>query len=567
MNRKNYLNDVWIKASILGTLWASTEIVFGSFLHNLKIPFSGNLLTAIGLIILISIGQKWKNKGLFWRAGIITAFLKTLSPSAVIFGPMIAIIAESVLLEFSVKIFGRTYLGFLLGASLAMSWNLFQKLFNYVIYYGNNIIEIYKSLVEYASKQLGIGFQSLWWPIIILLGLYILFGLFTGLIGMSIGRKINKLKNDDEYESKNNEKFQIKNKNEDFNYSKTWLVVNFILTAASIAILNAFTWYYWIGFTLIVSIVWSFRYKRAARQLLKPKLWISFVLITSITTFIFNDSRDVINGLMIGLNMNFRAIIMVMGFAVIGTELYNPKIRQSFKNSRFRNFDLAMELSVGLLPDVISKLPDLNTFLKNPLILFRNIFILSDTKLKEYSISDKPCVFIFTGEIGEGKTECVINVVKTFNDKSVPIKGIYSKRVMDDNDTIGYDIVNVCKDEVFEFLRKVKSDNNCKIGPYFINQTSLKLGRGIIEEKTDAKIVFIDEVGKLELSDDGWAESIDYLLKTQNCSLVLAVRKKFVNPVIEKWSFNKVKVFDVKINNHTEIANSILSEMNILNKN
>ena len=86
-------------ASIIGTIWAASEIVLGSFLHNLKVPFSGNILTAIGIIILISVSYIWKEKGLFWRAGLICAIMKTMSPSAVIFGPMIAIFSEAMLLE------------------------------------------------------------------------------------------------------------------------------------------------------------------------------------------------------------------------------------------------------------------------------------------------------------------------------------------------------------------------------------------------------------------------------------------------------------------------------------
>src|SRR5512141_1386767 len=92
------LNPKWMKAAVLGCLWASSEIVLGSFLHNLRIPFSGNILTGIGLMILISVSFLWKEKGLFWRAGLVCALMKTVSPSAVIFGPMIAILSEAILL-------------------------------------------------------------------------------------------------------------------------------------------------------------------------------------------------------------------------------------------------------------------------------------------------------------------------------------------------------------------------------------------------------------------------------------------------------------------------------------
>jgi hypothetical protein len=31
-------NDIWLKAAVVGSLWGASEIVLGSFLHNLKYP-------------------------------------------------------------------------------------------------------------------------------------------------------------------------------------------------------------------------------------------------------------------------------------------------------------------------------------------------------------------------------------------------------------------------------------------------------------------------------------------------------------------------------------------------
>lgn len=149
---KHKLSETWIKASIAGTIWAASEIVLGSFLHNLRIPFSGNILTAIGLVILISISHIWTEKGIFWRAGLICALMKTMSPSAIIFGPMLGIFAESVLLELSTRLLGHSIAGYVTGAMLAMSWNLFQKIGSFIIYYGSNIIELYTSLLKKIGR-------------------------------------------------------------------------------------------------------------------------------------------------------------------------------------------------------------------------------------------------------------------------------------------------------------------------------------------------------------------------------------------------------------------------------
>ena len=184
------LNEKWIKASILGSMWASVEIVWGSFLHNLRVPFSGHILTAIGLIILISVSYRWREKGLFWRAGVICALLKTMSPSAIILGPMIAILSEAILLEAAVSLLGKNRIGFTVGAILAMSWNLVQFIISKVIAYGYNLVKLYESIMQYVQKQLNTNIDMVWAPIILLLTIYIFLGIGTAIAGIFIGKKL-----------------------------------------------------------------------------------------------------------------------------------------------------------------------------------------------------------------------------------------------------------------------------------------------------------------------------------------------------------------------------------------
>jgi hypothetical protein len=87
--RHNRLNPIWLKAAVIGSLWASVEIVAGSFLHNLQVPFSGTILTAFAILLLSAFSRLWKESGIIWRAGIICALMKSISPSAVIIGPMV----------------------------------------------------------------------------------------------------------------------------------------------------------------------------------------------------------------------------------------------------------------------------------------------------------------------------------------------------------------------------------------------------------------------------------------------------------------------------------------------
>ncbi len=563
MNNTTVISEKWLKASIIGTFWAASEIVLGSFLHNLKIPFSGNILTAIGIILLISISYNWKEKGLFWRAGLICAIMKTLSPSAVIFGPMIAIFSQSLLLETFTRVFGRNIAGYVLGAIFAMSWNLFQKITNYIIFYGYNIVEIYKSLIEYAQNQLNLYFETLWLPILILLALYGLFGLLAAVLGIKAGRTIKANKDLKGYQHFDQANRKFETKNPDFNYSIYWLFINLILMATGFLLINFTTWPVWSLSIIAIVSIWLIRYKRALRKLTQSKFWIYFFLITMVAAFVFTkiQSNSLQSGLLIGLQMNFRAVIIIIGFSVLGTELYNPKIRNFFLKSSFKQLPMALELAFSSLPATISSMPDVRIILKKPVTILNQMVTQAEWKLAEVKeqMNFKHKVFILTGSIGQGKTTFIQKIVENFQSKGIVVGGIYSPRVMQGETTIGYDIIDINTNEREVFLRQNTAEKNMQIGRFNINLQGLQKGVKAIKNSsnTNTRIVVIDEVGRLELENNGWAKNIEELICNSQNHVLLVIRDHFVEKVIEKWEIKNYQVFDISEKDFASISNSI----------
>ncbi|MGC9375155.1 MAG: nucleoside-triphosphatase [Bacteroidales bacterium] len=559
----NIINEKWLKASIIGTFWAASEIVLGSFLHNLKIPFSGNILTAIGIILLISISYNWKEKGLFWRAGLICAIMKTLSPSAVIFGPMIAIFSQGVLLETFTRVFGRSIAGYVMGAIFAMSWNLFQKITNYIIFYGYNIIEIYKSLIQYAQDQLNLYFETLWLPILILLALYALFGLMAAVLGIKAGRiiKANKNLKGSQHIDQANRKFETKNPN--FKYSISWLFLNLILMATGLLFINYTEWPVWSLSIIAIVSIWLIRYKRALRKLTQSKFWIYFFLITMVAAFVFTkiQSNSLQSGLLIGLRMNFRAVVIIIGFSVLGTELYNPKIRSFFLKSSFKQLPMALELAFSSLPETISSMPDVKIILRKPITILNQMVTQAEWKLTEVKeqMNFTQKVFIVTGSIGQGKTTFIQKIIKNFQSKGITLGGIYSPRVMQGKSTVGYDIIDINTNEREAFLRQNFTKNNLKIGRFNINLQGLQKGINTIKESSNPniQIVIIDEVGMLELENNGWAKNIEELIRNSQNHVLLVIRDSFVEQAIEKWKIKNYLVFDIQEKDFTSISNTI----------
>ncbi|MGM0620525.1 MAG: nucleoside-triphosphatase [Bacteroidota bacterium] len=569
MNSSTPLSEKWLKASVIGTVWASSEIVLGSFLHNLKVPFSGSILTAIGVILLISASYIWAEKGVIWRAGLICSLMKTMSPSAVIFGPMIAIFAEAVLLDYSIRFFGKNYFGFILGSILAVSWGFAQKIINYLIFYGFNIVELYKNLMQFTENQLNISFSTLWLPLFILLSVYVLIGLFAALAGIKTGKKLKA--QPIEYRQKNYHTPFLQsnpNSNHDFRYSIASLVVNILLIVTLLLLISLSDWKIWSLSVIAAAVYWVTKYKRALRQLLKPKFWIFFVLISMLAAFLFTriQSKPIAEAILIGLEMNFRATVIILGFSVIGKELYNPKIRNFFSKTRFRQLPVAMELATESLPGVVANIPDLKTILKNPVSVIYQLLAFADFRLKQLKEGDNSDrkVFIIKGKIDGGKTTFVKHLIDRLKQKNIRIGGIYSEKIFENDKKVGYDLVNIKNKESKIFLRK-NNNSTEKIGDFSIFHEAIREGNEILkpENNSDEHIVIIDEVGLLELNGNGWATRLNELTKHMNHHLLIAVRDEFAERIIRKWNFKNLHIYNVSENNKHPVAEKIIEELNI----
>ena len=166
---------IWRKAAVLGSIWAASEIVLGSFLHNVRAPFSGEILTAIGIAVLVAGHRLWPERGLLWRAGIVCAIMKSISPSAVLLGPMIAIAMEGLLVEAGIRLPGAGRAGYIIGGGLAMTWALAQKAANLLLFYGPDTVKIYLRGADWLRANLGFGAGDPWTPLIPLTAIYFLY--------------------------------------------------------------------------------------------------------------------------------------------------------------------------------------------------------------------------------------------------------------------------------------------------------------------------------------------------------------------------------------------------------
>jgi len=554
-------NSRWLKAAVLGSIWASSEIVLGSFLHNLGVPFCGYLLTGIGICILVAGHRLWPERGVLWRAGLICAVMKSVSPSAVILGPMIAIFMEGLLLEAGAAVLGQNPAGYLLGGGLAMSWGLFQKLINLLILYGADIYKLYVNLYAWLVKQFGLGQTEHWTPIIIVLLIHFASGMAAAAAGFYIGKKVCPGASFPPPKTPERDNFTAPRPGltPDRKFSLKLLFLNLALLPGMMFILSkaplgaAFAW-------SAVYMAFCFAFNRAAvRKLKKPGFWLWFVVITLLAAVLLDNLGNheaglSWNGVFIGLRMNLRAIVLMTGFSVIGAELRNPLIGAWLAKRGAGGFFATLEICFEALPSMIAGLPPAKEILRAPLtsvcrMLGQADFWLDDFRKRAgHAESPRPAapgrsgarIFIITGEKGAGKSTLLAAAAAALKDAGLTIGGTCAPGLWRNGERYGFDLVDLLTGKRTELCRRDGHAAWPAAGPFRFRPEGLQFGREAlaIPYLKNAGLAAIDELGPWELDGGGWAPELNLLLNEERKVLLLVVRKELLEKVCARWALS-----------------------------
>ena len=388
---KTELNSLWLKAAVAGGLWASFEIIVGSMLHNLHLPFSGSILTAFSVTMMMAFLQIWKEKGIIWRAGLICGLMKSLSPSAVILGPMTGIMLEALLMELMIFLVGINLLGYLAAGIAAMLSAILHKVINLGILYGRDLLTIYNNLFIFLKKQFNWQEATAEGLILGILSVYVIIGVVSALTGYFLGREAIRTRNDSEIIRPAFDPFdpawQATSPDRPF---RLWLLfLHLGMIPALLFLVNRFgltppvlvTAFTYLVFLLLY-------YRRIKYRLLKPFFWSQLLIMTLVAGFFWDpgdgNSPEITNGFLVGLEMSLRALMIVSAFSALSVEFRNPRIAAAFGSSRYSPAYAALSLSFNSLPVMLDRSAGLKSFLRQPLRSFTRLIYDAESWLQCY---------------------------------------------------------------------------------------------------------------------------------------------------------------------------------------
>jgi nucleoside-triphosphatase THEP1 len=561
------LPEVWLKASVLGSLWASVEIVAGAFLHNLRLPFAGAVLAAAGSALLIGAHQIWPERGLFWRAGIICALMKSVSPSAVILGPMVGIFSESLLLEAATRLLGRTCPAYLLGAALAVSWTFFQRIVNALIEFGASIVNLYVNIFEFAARNLGARRLGPIGLLAVILAVHVAIGVVAAVFAVTVGRRVHgriavvsadALHFDGKWQG-----FRLET---GAGFSLPVLALDLAGLATGLWLLNTSPLWTAGAYVAAYSAWVAWRYQRSLRRLARARLWCELAAITIVSGFLLGNLqagaiRWTWAGMLTGVGMTVRAWLMTAAFAAIGVELRNPKIVDWFARQRLRTLSEALSVAFQALPFFVASLSGERRLIREPVVALSTLLLRAEAWLRNYRAGEKHSarVLLLTGDSGEGKTTLVAEMVSLLRRQGMIVGGVLALGYWEDGRRAGFDVVDLMGGRKAPLCRRVSDGAEGNAGTSFtFCPDGLRLGREALSiarlREGCAALVVVDEVGPLELAGGGWSSALDSLAEEWSGPMLWVVRRKLVQEVKDRWLRTAPVVGDVR---DTQVADLV----------
>ena len=188
----------WIYVAVFGALWGILEITLGSYLHVLFPPLADTFVVGLimaGIGAIIALVGRWfvPKRGSVLGIGVVTAIFKAFSLGGIVIGPIVAILAEAILMELALWLRATPTRGlYVLAGALAVSWNFFHKFVMMWLLYGQGIVQVYTKMVKEGSKLLGIDVAYAVAIIVILFLFRVIVGAVAGWIGWDLGRLVGR---------------------------------------------------------------------------------------------------------------------------------------------------------------------------------------------------------------------------------------------------------------------------------------------------------------------------------------------------------------------------------------
>ncbi|MGD9978760.1 MAG: nucleoside-triphosphatase [Bacteroidales bacterium] len=538
-NSQYTLSPIWQKAVIAGTFWGALEIILGSILHNLMLPLAaGTVLSFAGVTIVTAISIQNPERGLYWRAALVCAMLKSVSPSVVIITPMIGIMLEGIFIEVGVLLLGRNFLGVMLGGGLAVLTVPVFKILRLFMMYGSGIYGLYLSVFGVSNSELR-SVEPTYWPLVGIGTLYVLLGFLAVIVGYSLGKGLKntqwvipEMDGVGENRTSTYSIFPITS----FLLHFAFLVIFLTYMSKMPTLISLMVAGSYIAFTVLF-------YPRARFPFKKLGLLVSMAVFSFTIPFISVRSFTDISWLENGGKIMMRALLVLVSFAAIGTELAKPAVKAIFSRGVFRPAYMATTLAFNSLPEYVGKIRSFELRGGNPVVQIKNLvsnaLLVSQAGVRQYPF------IVVVGERGAGKTSFIKKVVEQLIFRNIRFAGFYATGLGDSTLRTGYSLVLLPENRTMALCQRV-AECGTPQQSFKFDDEAVREGESVMAKISPGEVAIIDEIGQMELNGKVWFTAFNSIMRKRINPVIVTVRKSNLESVLRCWEIQNPVIVDIK---------------------
>jgi len=155
-------------------------------------------------------------------------------------------------------------------------------------------------------------------------------------------------------------------------------------------------------------------------------------------------------------------------------------------------------------------------------------------------------VLVLSGPVHGGKTTFLERSMPVWKGRGLACRGFLSPAVTDVNGAKGYDLVEIETGRRRPYLRREGEPGAERIGPYVFVPAALERARSIIRDAGSPHVLFVDEVGPLELRGGGVWLALRDALRRPDGTILLVAREEILADLAAALAPAVPAVFDVR---------------------
>ena len=158
-------------------------------------------------------------------------------------------------------------------------------------------------------------------------------------------------------------------------------------------------------------------------------------------------------------------------------------------------------------------------------------------------------ILIITGERNVGKTRRVRQLIEEFETTGYKVGGVISEAVIDENsrEKIAYNIKDLQSNKSMLLASIKPMENSFKAGKYYFSVEAFAFASKCLSHALEsASVIFVDELGPLELKGGGFFLDVVRLLKSSyEGKLILVIRIGILKQMLEKLKIEKYELVEI----------------------